>query len=268
MKYLVLLFIPLLSCQAQVENKIDNTKVETLENAIVQINQDSAELVNFYNINSIDTNKSKCIGSVSNGKLENGKIMPFYGANFTYFDRDSYLASRAYTSDIVKGIVLNTYDDLNKLYPGRKFYLMELSNHEGGKIYPHRTHQNGLSVDFMMPKLKNGNPNYELDTLGKQHYFLEFNDNGEYVQDTSIKIDFDLIAKHILLLNDEAKKKGYSIEKVIIKVEYKDDLFDTPNGKLLKESGVYVVNNLTKMINDIHDDHFHIDFKRNTSNIN
>lgn len=261
MKYLVLLFIPLLACQAQVEHEIE---VEKVENSSMPINQDSVQLIEFYNENSKETKESKSIGSVSNGTLENGKIMPYYGINFTYFDRDSYLASRAFTSDVVKKIILNTYDVLRANYPERKFYLMELSNHHGGKIYPHRTHQNGLSVDFMMPKLKNGAPNYDLDTLGKQHYFLEFNDQGEYVQDTAIKVDFNLVARHILLLNEAANKLGYAIEKVIIKVEYKDDLFETPYGKKLKTSGIYVVNNLSPMINAIHDDHFHIDFKKNT----
>lgn len=265
MKYIILLFIPLLSCQAQVENKIEDEKNKIIENSSVPINQDSVEIIEFYNENSKSADVSTCIGSVSNGKLENGKIMPFYGTNFTYFDRDSYLASRAFTSDVVNKIILNTYEVLYMNYPERKFYLMELSNHTGGKIYPHRTHQNGLSVDFMIPKLKNGKPNYDLDTLGKQHYFLEFNDQGEYVKDTSIKVDFDLVAKHILLINEEANKHGYSIEKVIIKIEYKDDLFETPHGKELKKSGIYVVNNLSPMINAIHDDHFHIDFKINTS---
>ena len=262
MKYLILMLLPLVSCQAQVENKVEDQQPINEKSSNVRVNKDSIEVVEFYNKNANTSGESKNIGTLSNGKLENGKIMPFYGTNFTYFDRDSYLASRAFTSDIVKKIILNTYEALETTYPARKFFLMELSNHEGGKIYPHRTHQNGLSADFMMPKLKNGQPNYELDTLGKQHYFLKFNNDGEYVQDPTIKVDFDLIAKHIILLNEEANKQGYSIEKVIIKIEYKDDLFETPNGKLLKKSGIYVVNNLTQIVNDIHDDHFHIDFKK------
>lgn len=262
MKYLFLLFIPLLSCQAQEERTVNTKNVEHRGTLYSTNNQDSLEMVEFFHENSKITLKSKSIGTVSNGKLENGKIMPFYGPNFTYFDNDSYLGARAFTSDKVKTIVLNTYNSLNRLYPERKFYLMELSNQHGGKMYPHRTHQNGLSVDFMMPKLKNGKPNYELDSLGKNHYFLKFNDKGEYLENTSIKVDFDLIAHHILLLEEEAKKIGYCIEKLIIKIEYKDYLFDTPNGKRLKESGIYIVNNLTPLINAIHDDHFHIDFKK------
>ena len=266
MNFLLVLFIPLISCQQHLENQAEPNTLVTQQNEHLPINKDSLAIVDFYTKHSKITVQSESVGTVSQGKLVNGKIMPYWGPNFSYFDKDSYLASRAFTSDVVKTIVLDTYNRLFELFPDRYFYLMELSNHDGGKIYPHRTHQNGLSVDFMMPKLKDGIPNYQLDTLGKQHYFLEFNNQGEYVQDPTIKIDFNLIAKHILLLNEEAKKHSYSIEKVIIKIEYKDELFATPYGKELKNSGIYVVNNLSKMVNDIHDDHFHIDFKRNSSN--
>jgi penicillin-insensitive murein endopeptidase len=151
---------------------------------------------------------------------------------------------------------------METLMPNRRFYLMELSNEKGGKIYPHRTHQNGLSVDFMMPMLKNNQPYYGLDTLGKNHYLLSFNENGKYSEDNEVKVDFDLIALHILELNKEAQKNGLKISKVIIKIEYKDDLFKTLNGKKLNTSGIYFVKGLTPLINHLHDDHYHIDFEK------
>jgi len=144
----------------------------------------------------------------------------------------------------------------------RHFFLMELSNKEGGKIFPHRTHQNGLSVDFMMPMLKNDVPYIGLDTLGADHYWLSFNDQGEYSEDKTIVVDFELIAEHILQLEKNARINGLKISKVIIKVEYKDELFAGKAGQKLKNSGIYVVQNLSKLINDIHDDHYHIDFKK------
>lgn len=255
MKYILLLLIPLSACVSQ-------EHVENLSKEVLSANEDSLKVIQFYKQHQENEQKSKSLGTVSNGSMQNGKLIPFYGANFTYFDQESYLGNRAFTSDAVKSIILETYISLSTLYPGRKFYLMELSNQKGGKIYPHRTHQNGLSVDFMMPKTKNGVADYSLDTLGTEHYFLEFNDNGEYVKDTSIKVDFDIIAKHILLLHENANKLGYKISKVIIKIEYKDELFATPNGILLKNSGIYVVNNLTPLINSIHDDHYHVDFEK------
>lgn len=224
--------------------------------------QEKLELTQFYEMNKGDETPSRSIGSVSNGKLKHGKLLPYYGDNYTYFDRESYLSSRGFTSDLVSDIITDSYKELKSIHPDRKFYLMEMSNKEGGKIAPHRTHQNGLSVDFMMPKLKNGKPDYSLDTLGRTHYLLEFDDDGRYEDDPSITIDFDLIAEHLLILDDEARKRGSKIEKVIIKVEYKDELYSTPNGKKLKERGIYVVRGLSSLINRLHDDHYHVDFKK------
>jgi len=53
------------------------------------------------------------------------------------------------------------------------------------------------------------------------------------------------------------------IAKVIIKIEYKDELFATEYGQKLKKSGIYIVKGLTKLINALHDEHYHIDFKKN-----
>lgn len=256
MKYIFFLFIPLTSCLAQVD---ENS--ETVDTA-PKINEDSIAVMDFYHSNYNDSLPSISAGSVSNGSLKNAQIVPFFGDNFTYFDKDSYLGERAFTNNDISKIILNTYTDLKSFYPNRHFWLMELSNRNGGKIYPHRTHQNGLSADFMMPKLKNGEPNYELDSLGKDHYFLSFDNEGKYTENPSIQIDFNLIAHHILLLEEQARKNGYRISKVIIKVEYKDELFATEYGEKLKDSGIYVVRNLTPLINEIHDDHFHIDFEK------
>ena len=98
------------------------------------------------------------------------------------------------------------YSSLGKKYPGRIFQLMECSNEKGGKIWPHHTHQNGLSVDFMMPLIKDSLPYYKLDDLGKEHYLLTFDNNGCYSNNKEVKIDFDLVAKQILILMNKLEK--------------------------------------------------------------
>ena len=77
----------------------------------------------------------------------------------------------------------------------------------------------------------------------------------------SIKIDFDFMAEYILAIDRNARKHGLKIAKVIIKVEYKPHLFATTNGKKLRNSGIYVVRSLTPAVNQLHDEHFHIDFQ-------
>jgi len=262
----LLLFFPFFICYScqDVDTKTTNEevsedtvlKVEPIKKTVV-----SPEIEKYMSEYPDGNEKSKTKGKVSSGSLENGKLVPFKGTNFTYFDEESYLAGRAFTSHKVKNTLLNAYKKMEDLAPNRHFYLMEMSNQKGGKLFPHRTHQNGLSVDFMMPKLKNKEPYYGLDSLGKEHYMLSFTDKGEYSEDTTVIIDFDLMALHILQINEAAKKEGLKINKVIVKIEYKEHLFATPNGKKLKSSGIYIVKGLTPIINYLHDDHYHIDFE-------
>lgn len=211
--------------------------------------------------NPNDSIPSIAEGSVSSGALQHGKLVPFSGPNFFYFDSASYVGARAFTHQLTLNTILDAYAALAENHPERTFVLMECSNRNGGKMFPHRTHQNGLSVDFMMPVLKNGEPYQGLDRMGAAHYFIDFNDEGRYTADTSVIIDFELVAQHLLQLDEAAAGHGLKIKKVIIKTELKDELFATESGKALKRSDIYVVRSLTPLINGLHDDHYHVDFE-------
>ncbi len=218
------------------------------------------EIMDYMQLNSWDDTLSKALGTVGSGSLEHSKLLPYKGDNFIYFDRDSYLEGRAFLHSSTRKSILGTYDSLSHILPHRYFNIMECSNEEGGEMFPHKTHQNGLSVDLMMPLIKDGAPYYGLDTLGIKHYALNFDDDGKYTRDPSIEIDFNLVAQQILLLDHFARKNGLNVFKVIIKIELKDELFATEYGQILKEKGIYVVQGLSPIINALHDDHFHIDF--------
>ena len=92
------------------------------------------------------------------------------------------------------------------------------------------------------------------------HYFLKFDDNGRSNRDPKVFIDFEMIARHLLVLDANARKQGMKISKVIIKIELKDELYSGTYGKKLKQSGIYVVRGLTPTINALHDEHYHVDF--------
>ena len=127
-------------------------------------------------------------------------------------------------------------------------------------MFPHRTHQNGLSVDYMMPLEKEGAPYYELDEKGASHYLMDFDTEGHYSEDETVSIDFNMAARHILELDKQARKKGMRIHKVIFNTDLKDELYASDYGKKLKTSGIYMTRNLSKLVNDLHDDHYHVDF--------
>ncbi len=203
---------------------------------------------------------SKSIGTVSKGSLQSGRLFPYQGSNFSYFDTLSYVSGRAWVHERVRDATLDAYAALDTLVPGRVLGMMECSNEKGGKIWPHRTHQNGLSIDFMMPMRQNGQAFYGLDTIGLEHYLLEFDASTRYLGDTSIHAVLDLVAQHLLLLQQTAKAHQLKITKVILKLEFKDELFATPHGMLLKNSGIYLASELTSLINGLHDNHYHVDF--------
>lgn len=248
--YFTLLII-LFSCVNEQSSNIEKSPSPSKELTAVE---------KFYMENQNDSIQSRSIGSVSSGKLENASIIPFEGKNYKYFDEGSYLGGRAFTNSTVAKITVDTYDALHSKGIDRFFRVMEFSKKEGGKIFPHRTHQNGLSMDYMMPLIKNGEPYYELDEKGPSHYLLEFDKNGAYTENPEIKIDFDAAALHLLELERQARKNGMRIHKVIFNTYLKDELYASKNGKKLLSSGIYVTRNLSKMINDLHDDHYHVDF--------
>jgi penicillin-insensitive murein endopeptidase len=254
----VLALLILFSCEGKSQL---NSKLPVTSDSLEKENSRQDKIDQFVNRNPDNGKTSQSMGTVSDGKLVNGKLMPFQGANFRYFDTLSYLSSRGFVNDKVKRSTLQTYTELAKDFPQRNFFIMECSNKNGGKIFPHRTHQNGLSIDFMVPLIKNNEPCYELDTIGASHYWLEFDNTGKYSKDKTISIDFNLIACHILELEKQARLNSLKISKVIIKTELIDELYSSKNGHKLKNSGIYVAQKLTPLINSLHDDHYHIDFE-------
>lgn len=145
-------------------------------------------------------------------------------------------------------------------YPKDTFYIMETSHQMGGNFFPHRTHQNGLSVDLMMPYLKNNAKYTELDHLGILHYQLEFNNDATWKKDKNVTLDFEKVALQLHLLNHLSKKNGLRISKVIIKTEWIKLLMNTVNAKKYHLSQIPFVNHLEEIVNKQHDDHFHVDF--------
>jgi penicillin-insensitive murein endopeptidase len=250
----IAILILVFSCKSQT----DTSKIKTkkAEKTIV----DSNEIIEFQTKHQLKQ-QSKSIGTVSNGKLENGCYLPYKGNNYKYFAKNSYLMGRCFINCAINSILVSTFKELETTLPNRTFYLMEASNEKGGKISPHRTHQNGTSIDLMIPLLKENQPYTKLDSIGVEHYLLNFNDKGEYKEDTSIKIDFETLALEILTIEKNARLNNWKISKVILKTEYQKFIFSTKYSDQLKTSKIYFTKKLEKVINDLHDDHIHIDFE-------
>jgi penicillin-insensitive murein endopeptidase len=252
------------ACNESVEVPTDDIIVpETVDTTFAPLGAQEvtlSEVEEYYLKHADDFKPSTSLGTPGKGSLENAKLMPFSGPNFQYFDTLSYTEGRAFTNGKTRNCLLDAYKQLQTDVPSRTFFVMECSTKRGGKLWPHRTHQNGLSVDFMMPLTKSGQPFVDLDTIGAKHYFLSFNKSGLWMKDQSVSIDFDLVAQHILELHNAGEKNGLGISKVIINTDLKPEFYATPHGQIVKDLEIYVVKSLTPTINALHDDHYHIDF--------
>ena len=140
--------------------------------------------------------------------------------------------------------------------------VMECSKRKGGRPFPHRTHQNGTSVDFMTPLKKEGKIITRFDWIGMWRYLMNFDKQGHFNLNKKVAIDFEMTARHILELEKTARKNGWRVKKVILETNLKDELFATKYGAELKASGICFVRHLSPAINALQDDHYHIDFAK------
>jgi len=198
---------------------------------------------------------SICHGTTSNGSLENGVQLPSEGNNFESYSNVARLAGRTYVHSSVYNIVVAAYSDLEREQPNKVYKYAETGFKDGGQFSPHKTHRNGLSVDFMVPVVNSIGESVHLPTnpFNKFGYNIEFDNSGHY---EDFKIDYEAMAAHIVALHREAKKLGYDIWRVIFAPELQPNLFKTKYGVYLKEN----IQFSTKRSWVRHDEHYHVDF--------
>jgi penicillin-insensitive murein endopeptidase len=198
---------------------------------------------------------SVCYGTTSNGKLENGWKLPASGPNFSAHWTVGRLVGRSYVHSSVYWVILEAYEQLASEMPDRVFVYGETGWKEGGQFKPHKTHRNGLSVDFMVPVLDESGTSVELPSsvLNKWGYDLEFDSDGRL---DDLEIDFDAIAEHIYQLDVIAKRNGIGIWRVILDPQLQPQLRNSPRWPYLKQN----VQFSTKRSWVRHDEHYHVDF--------
>ena len=198
---------------------------------------------------------STCYGTTSNGRLENAWNLPASGANFQSFSTMARLLGRTYVHSWVHAVVLEAYTELETSLPDTVFVYGETGKKKGGEFEPHKTHRNGLSVDFMVPVRNADGESVPLPTnvLNKWGYDLEFDNEGRLDE---LTIDFNAIAEHIYHLHQEAKESDGDIWRVIFAPELQPYLHESPRWPYLKAN----VRFSTKRSWVRHDEHYHVDF--------
>lgn len=192
---------------------------------------------------------------MARGKLENAVALPSSGPNFSSYSTAGELVGRTYVHSTVRDIVVNSYKVLEGAAPGKVFVYGETGWKSGGRIKPHRTHQNGLSVDFMVPVVTSAGRSVPLPTnaLNRFGYDIEFDDAGRYEE---LEIDFPAVAEHLYQLDLAARTQGVGIALVIFDAAYLPRLFATARGPYLKENLKFMKHKPWVR----HDEHYHVDF--------
>lgn len=197
----------------------------------------------------------QCYGTVSNGKLEGAVKLPLAGSNFAAYSKLGAAAGRTYLHPKVASVVLSTYAGLAQLMPRARFVYGETGFPEGGPFKPHKTHQNGSSVDFFVPvKTSAGTPTVLPSSWSNKFgYESEFDAKGRFMH---FQIDFDAYAEHLVQLHRNAQAQGAQIALVIVDPAYLPLLFATSRGAYLRDKLPFMRTKPWVR----HDEHFHVDF--------
>jgi penicillin-insensitive murein endopeptidase len=198
---------------------------------------------------------SQCYGTVSRGRIDDSVKLPAGGANFSAYSALAAAAGRTYVHAEVAQIMAASYAALQAAHPDTVYVYGETGAAAGGRLRPHRTHQNGLSVDFFVPVRDADGGSVPLPTsvASRFGYDIEFDANGRYRQ---YGIDFAAIAEHLYQLHVAATGRGAGIAQVIFDAPYLPRLFATARGPYLRKNLAFMKGKPWVR----HDEHYHVDF--------
>jgi penicillin-insensitive murein endopeptidase len=198
---------------------------------------------------------SRCYGTPSAGRLEGARKLPLSGPNFQGFSGLAASLGRTHAHSTVEAIVVEAYAALAARRPELRFVYGEAAWPQGGRLAPHRTHQNGTSVDFFVPVRDARGRSVPLPTspFTRFGYDLEFDDEGRL---DDLHIDFEALAEHLHALHRAADARGVGIRLVILDTRYLPLLELSERGRWARRS----LNVLPRQAWVRHDEHYHIDF--------
>ena len=199
--------------------------------------------------------ESVCYGSTKQGRIEHAVELPVSGNNFISYSALAAALGRTYVHSTVRDIIISAYKKLETGLPGRQFKYAETGFKQGGKFSPHKTHQNGLSVDFMVPVLNKKNESVHLPTnvFNRYGYDIEFDKKGHY---ENMRIDYEALAAHIVYLDKEARAQKVKLWRVIFDPKLQSFLLATKYGAYIKKN--ITLSNKPSWVR--HDEHYHVDF--------
>lgn len=199
--------------------------------------------------------ESQCFGRVANGRIEHSVKLPTSGPNFSAYSSVAAALGRTHVHSRVAEVVVAAYAAAHAASPGVTYVYGETGWPAGGRFRPHRTHQNGLSVDFFVPVRNAAGQSVPVPTgpTNRYGYDLEFDANGRLGE---LSIDFTALAEHLFQLHAAARARGIGLALVIFDPPLLPRLFATPRGPYLQQHLPFMKGSAWVR----HDEHYHVDF--------
>jgi penicillin-insensitive murein endopeptidase len=203
-----------------------------------------------------DAVPSRSIGTPAQGRLEHGHPIPPSGSGFVTY---SYLGSalgRQYVHGAVRDLLVEVFAACARDRPDRRFIVGETGWPQGGRFWPHKSHENGLSVDVFMPLRDETGRARDVTTWPwkKFGYGLEFDVEGKL---GDLSIDFDELALLLTEIDARAPAFGLRVQQIIVAPEYVPLILATPSGKKMGRLSAAL---LRRPVWWRHDEHVHVDF--------
>lgn len=198
---------------------------------------------------------SRSVGTTARGRLVHGKRLPTSGPNFVAYSRLGAALGRNSVHSTIREVILEAYRIAQTAAPDALFVYGETGWPSGGRFRPHRTHQNGLSADFMVPVRDVGGNAMRIPTRAWNRfgYDIEFDSRGF---SGDFRIDFDAMAAHLAALDRAARSRGSAVALVILAPELERELKSHPARRALVENVPFMRGRPWVR----HDDHYHVDF--------
>jgi penicillin-insensitive murein DD-endopeptidase len=200
--------------------------------------------------------ESVSVGTPAKGSLKDGVSFAAQGSGFATYSSLGTVLGRQYVHSRVHNALVEAFASLHTAAPDRTFVLGETGLKAGGRFSPHKTHQNGLSVDIFMP-VRDGEARRVLMPTApwnKFGYSLEFDASG---RGEGLVIDFESVAELLIEIDRQAQGHGLAVERIIVAPEYVERVLSAKANGIRQLSQRFMRTPAWVR----HDEHLHIDFR-------
>ena len=234
---------------------MDKISFRWLHAALSFLPKQTLQVALVFAIPLVTATASTCYGTPAQGRLQGGVQLPAQGQNYVPYSALGVTLGRTYVHQTVREIIVDAYAATKISAPEKRFMYGETGLATGGSFKPHRTHQSGVSVDFMVPLVDRTHRSVLMPTTiqNKFGYGLEFDTSGSL---GDLQIDFEAMAEHIYQVAEAASQHHVKIKTVIFQKELMELLFQTQRGNMLRNSVPFM--KATPWIK--HDEHYHVEF--------